>query len=56
MILAVYLGHGIFRPVVVLSFSPNQFVGGMLSSKIEEPQKNVVHLYRSTRLRLHTDE
>ena len=30
-------------------FSPNQVLGEVLSSQIEEPQKNPAHLYRSTR-------
>ena len=31
-------------------FSPNQFFGrGLISPQIEEPQKKMVHLYRSTR-------
>ena len=40
MILVVYLSHGIFRPVAVLFFLPKkQFLGEVLSSEIEEPQK-----------------
>ena len=30
-------------------FSPNHCLGAVVSSQIEEPQKKVMHLYRSTR-------
>lgn len=35
MILAVYLGHGIFHPVAIVIFS-NQFLGEALSTQIDE--------------------
>ena len=36
MIFVVYLGHETFDPMSVLLFSPNQFLGEVLSSHIEE--------------------
>ena len=50
MIVVVYLDHGIFHPVAVLFFSKKQFLGEVLSFQIEEPQNEVVNLYRTTRL------
>ena len=40
MVLVVYLGHGIASSgmVAVLIFSPDQVLGEVLSSEIEEPQ------------------
>ena len=32
-IVVVYLGHGIFHPVAVLFFSPNQFLGEVLRTQ-----------------------
>ena len=39
--LVVYLGHGGFHPVGI-HLSPNQFLGAVLTSKIEEPQKKTM--------------
>ena len=40
MVLAVYRGHGIVHPVrSSFDFSPNQFLGEVLSSQVEELQK-----------------
>ena len=51
MILVVYLSHRIFHPVAVSFFSPNQFFGrGLQVAKLRNLRKNVVHIYRSTRL------
>ena len=45
------MGHRIWHPAAaVLFFSLDQFLGGVLSSQIEEHlRKKAVHLYRSTR-------
>ena len=39
MILAVYLGHGIFYPVAQFRFSPNLFLGEVLSFRMGAPEK-----------------
>ena len=39
MLLVVYLGHGIFQAVTVFMYSPNQILGKVLSSLIEEHRK-----------------
>ena len=44
LILVVYLGHGIFHPVAFFKLSPNQFLGEVLSYRIEEHlRKKVVY-------------
>ena len=45
MILIVYLRHGVFIRRQFF-FSPNQFWGEVLSSRVKELQKKTVHLYR----------
>ena len=43
--------HGIFHPVaaVLILLLESVFLGEVLSSQFEEPQKKSVHLYRSPR-------
>ena len=47
MILIVHLGHGDFTSGSSFDFSPDQFLGEVLSSQIEGPKKKAVHLYRT---------
>ena len=51
MILDMYLGHWIFRPFVFLFRFFNRFLGEILSSHVDSPQRKqwLVYLYRSAR-------